>query len=178
MACLNERIVGAVCLLLSGYALADGPIADMPVADVPEEMTVASIAPVPVEIVTPIPAPQTYLHRYEFQYQAAQHTPFDAQLPDFYSAQINRDYHFGEATLGPTPRQAQQQRASGDLHLGTPATSPIAITQLPDTTLSIGAQPQRRLSLTVDDWVFSATARVAILHSHSTGATLSVRRGF
>lgn len=176
MACLNERIVGAVCLLLSGYALADGPIADAPLADMPEEMTVASIAPMPVEVVPPIPAPQSYLHRYEFQYQAEQHTSFDAQLPDFYSAQIAHAYRFGGGKLGPPPEPGQQ--TSGALHLGIPATSPLAITQLPDATLAIGAQPQRRLSLTVDDWVFSATARVAILHSHSTGATLSVRRGF
>jgi len=172
MACLNERIVGAVCLLLSGYALADGPI-----ADAPEEMTVASIAPLPVEVVPPIPGPQTYLHRYEFQYQAQQHAPFDTQLQDFYSAQITYDYRFGAAKRAPAPGLTQQQTSS-DLHLGAPAVSALAITQLPDTTLSIGAQPQRRLSLTVDDWVFSATARVAILHSHSTGATLSVRRGF
>ncbi|HKT97789.1 MAG TPA: hypothetical protein VJS30_14835 [Paraburkholderia sp.] len=172
MACLNERIVGAVCLLLSGYAFADGPI-----ADAPEEMMVASIAPVPVEVVPPIPGPQSYLHRYEFQYQAEQHAPFDTQLRDFYSVQITQDYRFGAGKKDSAPGVAQQQ-PSNPLHLGGPPPPALAITQLPDTTLSIGAQPRRRLSLTVDDWVFSATARVAILHSHSTGATLSVRRGF
>jgi hypothetical protein len=54
----------------------------------------------------------------------------------------------------------------------------ISLVDLPNTTLVIGAQPQRRLSVTVDQWVFSATARLAILHSHSTGATVTVRRGF
>ena len=175
MACLNERIVGAVCLLLSGYALADGPL-----ADAPEEMTVASIAPIPVEIVPPIPGPQSYLHRYEFQYQAEQHTPFDTQLADFYSAQLTRDFRLGAAKAVPTPGLAlqKQQSTSSPLDFGAAPAPALAITQLPDTTLTIGAQPQRRLSLTVNDWVFSATARVAILHSHSTGATLSVRRGF
>ncbi|WP_028219831.1 hypothetical protein [Paraburkholderia oxyphila] len=171
MACLNERIVGAVCLLLSGYALADGPV-----ADAPEEMTVASIAPMPVEIVAPIPGPQSYLQRYDFQYQAQQHAPFDTQLTNFYSAQVSHDFRFGAgkaSTPGPAPQQT-----SSDLHLGGPPVPALTITQLPDTTVLVGAQPQRRLSLTVNDWVFSATGRVAILHSHSTGATLSVQRGF
>ncbi|QBR02730.1 hypothetical protein [Paraburkholderia pallida] len=172
MACLNERIVGAICLLLSGYALADGPI-----ADAPEEMTVASIAPMPVEIVAPIPGPQNYLQRYEFQYQAQEHAPFDTQLTNFYSAQVTHDFRFGGGKADPTPGPVPQQTSS-ELHLGGPPVPALTISQLPDTTLTIGAQPQRRLSLNVDDWVFSATARVAILHSHSTGATLSVRRGF
>ncbi|MFD1561501.1 hypothetical protein ACFSHT_38625 [Paraburkholderia silviterrae] len=172
MACLNERIVGAICLLLSGYALADGPL-----GDAPEEMTVASIAPAPMEIVPSIPGPQTWLQRYEFQYQAQQHAPFDTQLTNFYSAQVTHDFRLGAGKAPPTPGVAQQQTSS-DLHLGGPPAPALAITQLPDTILTIGAQPQRRLSLTVDEWVFSATARVAILHSHSTGATIAVRRGF
>jgi hypothetical protein len=49
---------------------------------------------------------------------------------------------------------------------------------LSNATLTLGAQPQRRLSLIVDDWIFSGAARVAVLHSHDTGATLSVRHGF
>ncbi|CAB3786065.1 hypothetical protein LMG28688_02200 [Paraburkholderia caffeinitolerans] len=173
MACLNERIVGAVCLLLSGYALADGPLAAPP-----EEMTVASIAPLPMEVVSAIPGPQTYLHRYEFQYQAAQRAPFDAQLQNFYSVQIDHDFRLGSESFSPTPGVARPQQPSAYLRMGQSTAPALALTEIPNATLTIGAQPQRRLSLTVNDWVFSGTARVAILHSRSTGATLNVRHGF
>lgn len=173
MACLNERIVGAVCLLLSGYALADGPFAGPP-----EEMTIASIAPLPMEVISSIPGPQTWLHRYEFQYQAEQRAPFDTQLPEFYSAKIDHDFRLGSETANPAPGVAQSQQSSAYLHMGQSRAPALALTEIPNTTLSIGAQPQRRLSLTVNDWVFSGTARVAILHSRSTGATLTVRHGF
>ncbi|MDR3098790.1 MAG: hypothetical protein LBV73_17170 [Paraburkholderia sp.] len=142
-------------------------------------MTVASIAPLPVEIVAPIPGPQSYLHRYEFQYQAEQRAPFDALLQDFYSVPITHDFRPGEENAAPAPGLAQQQQQpSGHLHLGASTAPALTLREFPNATLTIGAQPQRRLSLTVDDWVFSATARVAILHSRSTGATVTVRRGF
>ncbi|MFX1767141.1 hypothetical protein PWP93_32090 [Paraburkholderia sp. A1RI-2L] len=173
MTCLNERIVGAVCLLLSGYALADGTLAGPP-----EEMTVASIAPLPMEVMTSIPAPQTWLHRYEFQYQAEQRAPFDAQLPDFYSVKIDHDFRLGGESASLAPGAAQPQQSSAYLQMGRSTAPALALTEVPNATLSIGAQPQRRLSLTVNDWVFSGTARLAILHSRSTGATLTVRHGF
>jgi len=90
---------------------------------------------------------------------------------------IAHNYRFSagktRSTSEPTPRQAS--------NFLTPvrSTAPqLSIVQLPNTTLALRAQPQRRLSLTVNDWAFSATARVAILRSHDAGATLSVRHGF
>jgi hypothetical protein len=172
MTCLNERIVGVILSMLSGYAFADGPVIDSS-----EGMTVASIAPLPVEVVAAIPDPQRYLQRYEMEFQSNQEKPFYAQIDYFYSAQVAPDFRFDAGKTTPTPKPAAQQ-ASDFLRQG-PSTAPqISIVQLPNTVFTIGAQPQRRLSLTVESWVFSATARVAILHSHDTGATLSVRHGF
>ena len=48
MSCLSERIAGAIIFLLSGYAFA-GDLA----IDSPEEMTVASIAPMPIRPLPP-----------------------------------------------------------------------------------------------------------------------------
>jgi hypothetical protein len=172
MTCLNERIVGAMFLMLSGNAFAGGSTVAMP-----EEMTVANIAPLPLEVVTSVPEPQTWLHRYEMQFQSNQGKPYYAQVEGFYSAPVTQTFHFGAERAAPTPDPLPQGATSflqGDLS----AVSQLALRQVPDSTLAIGAQPQRRLSLTVDDWDFSATARVAILHSHSTGAVLSVQHGF
>lgn len=172
MTCLNERMVGAVLFMLSGFAFADGLVIDSP-----EDITVANIAPLPVEVVPPIPEPQRYLHRYEMEYQSNQGGPFYAQIENFYRAQMTHDFRFGAAKAMPAPEVAPQP-ASNYLHLG-PSTAPtLSIVEVPHTTLTLGAQPQRRLSLTVNDWVFSGTARVAVLHSHDTGATLTVRHGF
>ncbi|SDE28902.1 hypothetical protein [Paraburkholderia lycopersici] len=177
MACLNKEIVGAVFLTLSGYAFAQSTVANDS-----ETMTLANIAPMPMEVVPSLPEPQAYLHRYELEYQPDQQRPLFAQLENFYSAPVARDqyrYDFVKSAPGGSAgtRQAAQP-GSGYLRMG-PSTAPqISLLQVPDSTLTIGAQPQRRLSLTVDQWVFSATARVALLHSHSTGATITVRRGF
>ena len=174
MTCLSERIVGAIfCLLgVSGYAFADGLAMDSR-----EAMTIANIASPPEKIVPSIPEPQRYLQRYEMEYQVDQGQPFYAQVENFYSSPMAHDFHLGAAKTTATPEAAQQQTSSY-LHLG-PSTAPqISIVQLSNTTLTLGAQPQRRLSLTVNDWVFSGTARVAVFHSHDTGATLSVRHGF
>ncbi|MFL9882112.1 hypothetical protein PQR66_03705 [Paraburkholderia agricolaris] len=172
MSCLSERIAGAIIFLLSGYAFA-GDLA----IDSPEEMTVASIAPLPVKTLPSIPEPQ----RYAFEYQSDQGNPFYAPVENFYSTPITHDVRFGGATPAPMPGAASQQapsQASDYLSLG-PSTAPqLSIVDVQNTTLTLGAQPQRKLSLTVNDWAFSATARVAVLHSHSTGATLSVRHGF
>ena len=67
MTCLNERIAGALFLLLSGYAFAEGPV-----IDTAEVITVANIAPVPMELVPPIPAPQADLHHYVMESQSYQ----------------------------------------------------------------------------------------------------------
>jgi hypothetical protein len=175
MTCLNEKIVGAVFLMLSGYAFAEGPV-----INAPETMTVANIAPIPMEVVPSLPEPQAYLHQYQLEYQANQQKPFYAQMNGFYSAPVTQEkyhYQFEKAAAEGGPA-SQDAKTSSYLHIG-PSTAPqISIVQVPDTTLTLGAQPQRRLSLTVDDWVFSATARVAVLHSHDTGATVTVRHGF
>jgi hypothetical protein len=187
MTCQNERIVGAVLVLMSSYAFAGGPV-----GDVPEAMMVANIvAPPPVEAVPPIPEPRHYFEqqRYAMQYQGSQGKPFYAQMENYYSVDVTHDARLGSAKAlaasGPEFAPVSEpgaktaaQDASNPLHLG-PYTGPqVSIVQMNGSALSIGQSPQRRLSLTIDDWVFSGTARVAILHSHDTGATLIVKHGF
>jgi hypothetical protein len=179
MTCLNEKIVGACFLMLSGYAFAEGPA-----LDTPETMTVANIAPtMPMEVVPSLPPePQAYLHQYALEYQANKPKPFYAEMESFYSAPVAKDKYHYQFENAPSEANSVSQfsgrSTSNYLHIG-PSTAPqISIVQIPDNTLTLGAQPQRRLSLTVDSWVFSATARVAILHSHDTGATVTVRHGF
>ncbi|EEA02665.1 hypothetical protein BH160DRAFT_1970 [Burkholderia sp. H160] len=187
MTCQNERIVGALLIVMSGYAFAGGPVGDAPVG-----MIVANIVASPVEVVPPIPDTRHYLEqqqRYAMEYQGDQGKPFYAQIENFYSVDVTRDVRPGTtkalASSGPEfapmserGEQAAAQDASNPLHLG-PSTAPqISIVQMNGSVLSIGASPQRRLSLTVNDWVFSGTARVAILHSHDTGATLIVKHRF
>ena len=172
MTCLSERIVGVIVCLASGYAFADGFTVDSP-----EVMTVANIAPLPVELVPPIPQPQRYLYRYVMESQPNQGNPFHAQIEDFYSAPVTHDFRFGAGKATLTPEQMPHQ-ASNSLNPGASSAPQLSIVQLQNTTLTTAAQPERRLSLTVNNWVYSATARVAVLHSHNTGATLSVRHRF
>ncbi|RKT20985.1 hypothetical protein B0G69_4354 [Paraburkholderia sp. RAU2J] len=172
MTCLNERIVGAILFVLSGFAFADSFIGNAPV-----EMTVTNIAPMPMEVGSAIAEPQRYLQHYEMEYQPSRGEPFYAQLDQFYTAQVTHEFRSGAAKTG-SGTQAPTQPTPGYLRMG-PSTAPqLSLIDLPNTTLTLRAQPQRRLSLTVDQWVVSATARIAIFHSHSTGATVSVRRGF
>ena len=172
MTCLNETIAGAVLFMLSGYVLAGDLVIDAPV-----EMTVANIAPMPVTAVAPIPEPQRYLQRYEMEYQPNQGTPFYSQIENFYSATVTHEVRLGDGKAVLAPAETPSL-AAGYLRMG-PSTGPqISIIQLSSPALSLGSQPQRRLSLTVDDWVFTGTARLAILHSHDSGATLTVRHGF
>jgi hypothetical protein len=172
MTCLNEKVVGAIFLMLSSSAFADGFGVDSA-----ETIMVANIAPSPMEVVPPIPDPQRYLQRYAMEYQPDNHAdPFES----FYSAQVTHDFQLRSGSdAGATGAgDGTSQRASNYLRFG-PSTAPlVSIIDLPNSTLALGAQPQRRLSVTVDSWVFSATARIAIFHSHSTGATVTVRRGF
>lgn len=186
MTCQNERIVGAVLIVMSGYAYAGGPF-----GDAPEPMMVANIVASPVEVVPPIPEPRHYFEqqRYAMEYQRDQSEPFYAQMQNFYSVDVTRDVQLGNAkplvSSGPEfapvsepGAKAAAQDASNPMHLG-PSTAPqVSIVQMNSSVLSIGQSPQRRLSLTVNDWVFTGTARVAILHSHDTGATLIVKHGF
>jgi hypothetical protein len=172
MTCLNERVVGAIFFSLSGLAFAGDFV-----VNAPEEMTLANIAPPPAEFIAPIPEPQRYLHSYEMESAPDQAGPFYSQIENFYSAEMPHEFRFGGSKATPAPQGAAQS-TSNYLHLG-PSTAPqLSIVELPNAALSLGSEPQRRLSLTVNDWVFSATARVAVLHSHTTGATLLVRHGF
>lgn len=174
MTCLNERVAGAIFLLLSGYAYADGVIADSS-----ETMTVANIAPMSTDFLPPVPEPKRYLRSYAMEYRSIPAGPFNAGLTDFYSAQLPDRFRLDTGQVSLAPTSAPKQPAAEFLNTGGRSTSPqISIVQLPDPAFQIGAQPQRKLSLTVNDWVFSATARVALLHSHQTGVTLSVRHGF
>ena len=101
------------------------------------------------------------------EFQSYPGKPFYAEIENFYSAPIRHDFRIGAGKATPKPEAVTPQKASGFLNMG-PSTAPqLSIVQLPDTTLTLGAQPQRRLSLTVNDWVFSGTARVPLLHSHS-----------
>ncbi|MEM5294933.1 hypothetical protein VSR82_11370 [Burkholderia sp. JPY481] len=178
-----------VLVLMSGYAFAGGPF-----GDVPQAMIVANIVASPVEVVPPIPEPRRYFEqqrqqRYAMEYQGDRGKPFYAQMENYYSVDLARDVQLGTAkapvSFGPAfaplsepGANAAAQSASNSLRMG-PSTAPqISIVQMNGSVLSIGQSPQRRLSLTVDNWVFSGTARVAILHSHDTGATLIVKRRY
>ncbi|MFT4067001.1 hypothetical protein [Paraburkholderia sp.] len=184
MTCPNERIVGAVFFMLSGYAFAGGLATDLP-----ETMVVANIVPMPIDVVPPIPEPQRYFQqqRFAMEYQANHGKPFYAQVESFYSADLTRDFRFdGTKTAGSLEADgvaglatvAGARPAGNPLQFSAAAGPQLSIVQMNGSTLSIGASPQRRLSLIVDDWVFTGTARVAIFHSHDTGATLIVKHGF
>lgn len=173
MTCLNEKVVGAIFVMLSGSAFADGLVVDSS-----ETITVANIAPYQMEVVPPIPDPQRYFQHYAMEYQPDSHVdPFNAQSENFYSAQVAHDFQLRSGS-GPGLKDAASQSASNYLPIGLSSKPLVSMIDLPNTTLTLGAQPQRRLSVSVDNWVFSATARIAVLHSHSTGATVSVRHGF
>jgi hypothetical protein len=174
MACLNEKLVGAIMLVLSGPVFADGSLVDSS-----DTITVANIAPYPMEVApAPIPDPQRYLQHYAMEYQPDHHAdPFTAQNESFYSAQVTHDFQLHSAS-GSGSGGATPQPTSKYLLMGLSSNPVVSMIDLPNTTLTLGAQPQRRLSVAIDSWVFSATARIAVLHSHSTGATVSVRHGF
>lgn len=171
MACLSERIAGAIFSLPGGFALAGGPAADPPRA-----MTIVSIVPMPMNMAPSIPEPQGYGNHYVMEYQPAQAHQSFASVENFYGVPLKQGLRFGigaALTFG-----ARHSQTSSYLQMGASTASRFSLVQLSNATLTLGAQPQRRLSLTVDDWVFSAAAHIAILHSHDTGATLSVRHGF
>lgn len=172
MTCLNERVVCVIFVLHSGFAVAGDFAFDSPGA-----MTVANIPTLPAEVVAPIPQPGRYLQRYEMEHASNQDSPFHTQIENFYSAPLTHEFQFGAAHTSPTHDPASQP-ASNALHLTASTAPQLSIVESANATLTIGSGPQRRLTLRVDDWVFSATARIAIFHSHSTGATLFVRRGF
>jgi hypothetical protein len=156
-------------------------------------MVVANIAPAPVEAVPPIPEPRRYFQqqRYAMEYQADQGKPFYGQLQNFYSSGLTTDIRYralpaaldgdglGGAVSAAVPVPTAGSRPDANPLQFRPASGPqLSIVQMNTSALSIGASPQRRLSLIVDDWVFTGTARVAVLHSHDTGATLIVKHKF
>ena len=172
MTCLNERVVGAMFFMVSGVAFAGEFVIHSP-----EEMTVANIAPPPAEFIAPIPEAQHYLRAFEMESSPKQGDPFYTQIENFYSVEVPHEFRLGAAPDSPAPG-GPAKTASNYLYMG-PSTAPqLSIVQLPNATLTLGSQPQRRLSLTVNDWVFSGTARIAVFHSHTTGVTLLVRHGF
>lgn len=171
MTCLNERIVGATFLMFSGFSFAGGFG-----ADAPETMLLSNIAPPTTATLAPIEQPQRYVQRYVMRYESDRRAANDRRFENFYSADIAHQFHLGSTNAPDRPPDSARP-ARDYLRLQSVAPQ-LSIVDLPNTTLTLRAQPQRRLSLTVDEWVFSATARVAILHSHSTGATVTVRRGF
>jgi hypothetical protein len=172
MKCLNERIVGVVFFVLSGHALAGGLF-----VNALEDMTVASIELMPLEVTPHIPEALGYLQRYEMEFQATQGSSFYGQIGVFYSAQVIHEFRFGTGKAIQMAEPALPQ-ASILLHPEQSTAPQISLIEVPDPTFTVRAQPQRRLSLTVDNWVFSGTARVAALGSRNTGATLTVRHGF
>jgi hypothetical protein len=170
MTCLTERIVCAMLL-----ALGESAFAQSIAFDSSEAMTVANIAPMPVEPLPSIPEPQRYV-RNEMEFRTNQQTLNETKGSVFYSAEIAHEFRIG--TIAPVTPEASKQQPPSFLRQD-PSTAPkLSIVELPNATLTVRAQPQRRLSLTVDDWVFSATARIAVLHSHNTGMTFNVRHGF
>ncbi|MCC8396121.1 hypothetical protein LJ656_26380 [Paraburkholderia sp. MMS20-SJTR3] len=220
MTCPNERIVGAIFVVLSGSAFAGGPVFDSP-----QPMIVANIVAVPAEVVPRIPEPKRYFQqqRYAMEYQSNHDKPFYAQIENFYSADVTHDVRLSESKplvsstvqflpvsgagfdpafeAGMAPGSAGEagsvsgadgdggaasgtvsgpvsKQASTAVHFTSGTGPQISIVQMNSSTLSIGASPQRRLSLTVDDWVFTGTARVALLRSHDTGATLIVKKKY
>jgi hypothetical protein len=90
-----------VFFVLSGYAFADGLIINLP-----EEMTVANLEPMPMELVSPVPDPLRYLHRYEMEFQASQGRPYYGQLDGFHSAQVTHEFRFGTGRAIPMPEPA------------------------------------------------------------------------
>ncbi|MBN3756515.1 hypothetical protein G3N95_26510 [Paraburkholderia sp. Tr-20389] len=169
---LDEKVVGAIFLALSGYSFASDLVTESY-----EEMTVANVAPLVVESLPSIPEPQQFL-RDQIEFRTSEEKSFYVQSEIFYSAQITHGIHIGADKNISMSESTASRQAAPFLHSG-PSTAPqFSILQPANTTLALGTQPQRRLSLTVDDWVFSATARVAILHSHNTGMTFSVRHGY
>lgn len=181
MSCLNETLVGAVCVMLSGLALADGLATD---ASVP--ITMANLSPLPVERRVSIPEPQQYIQRDLDQARAQAPTdyPFavnapvqSAEFDDVYGVPVARN-----ALMAPLPGKsaadAAKQAGGNFLEMGPNMSPKLSLIEQVNQYDQLGSKPQRRLSLTMDKWSFSATAKVAIFRQQTTEATFYVKRKF
>lgn len=165
-----------ICLALSGNALAEG-VADSASADV----LLASIAPLPMEVVSPIPEPGQYVFHYALQYSSYQEATAGLSPSDFYAAAPGAF----ERTVVPPPSgplhlQPQPQATSPGSGLGAVASSAtlLSLLQLADEGTGSAAHTTRRLAMMVNDWRVSASAHLSVTHGHDTGATVSVQHKF
>ncbi|CAG4894862.1 hypothetical protein [Paraburkholderia saeva] len=171
--CVWEGVIGALILVPGASAFADGPVGESWGVE-----TVANIASPHMEVLSAIPDPQSYIHRYEMEYSSTQDNPFRAQIDQYYLAPIPYDHRYDHTAASSDPDRPSQQRVMNYLDVVHSAGPLIQIVQLPEYGSANVAHPQRRLTLILDQWNFSATARVSLNHSHTMGANLSVRRGF
>lgn len=175
MTCLNEGewIIGAVLFALGGSVYAGGAVDGYP-----ETENVANIDSSQVENISPIPEPQQYTYRYEMKYLSSPIKPFYTKIDDYYITPIPYKHRYQRTTsdlyLDPIP----QLRSNNYFSIAQSTEPLIQLVQLPDYSSIYVLHPQRRLSLTVDQWSFSATARVSLTHSHDMGTTFFVRYGF
>lgn len=193
MTCLNETIVGAMLFSLGGFAFAGGPGTDSS-----EGMMVANIAPLPPETAALAPEPRHFLHRFETTPQPPAPTasnegpalfPFtpsvariDDTVDSAYAVQPGYDVRRIAVSPATSPGQAPGQSAgaagTGALRGLPSSVAQVSIVQWNNEDSKLGSQPQRGLQVRTDDWVVSASARVALFRSHETGATVYVRRRF
>ncbi|ALS60364.1 hypothetical protein [Pandoraea norimbergensis] len=196
MTCLNETIVGAMLFSLGGFAFAGGPGTDSS-----EGMMVANIAPIasmPPETAALAPEPRHFLHRFETTPQPPAPTasnegpalfPFtpsvariDDTVDSAYIVPPSYDVRHltGSAAASPGQPPGQATGSTGTSALrGLPSSvAQVSIVQWNNEDSKLGSQPQRGLQVRTDDWVVSASARVALFRSHETGATVYVRRRF
>lgn len=167
---------GAICLALSGNGLAEGA-ADGASAGV----LLASIAPLPMEIVSPIPEPGQYVFHYALQYSSYQEATAGLSPSDFYGASLGTV----ERAAVPPPsgslhlqQQPQVSSTGGGFGSVASAASLLSLLQLSDEGTGAAAHATRRLALMVNDWRVSASAHLSVTHSHDTGATVSVQHKF
>jgi hypothetical protein len=168
-----QGIIGVLLLVPGASAFADGPVGESRGVE-----TVANIASPYVEVLTGIPDAQSYIHHYEMEYSSNPGNPFRAQIEQYYLAPIPYDHRYDGKNASADSDRPSQQRVTSYLDIAHSTGPLIQLVQLPDYGSANVLHPQRRLTLTLDQWDFSATARVSLNHSHSTGANLSVRRGF
>ncbi|MFP6562598.1 hypothetical protein WJ542_30485 [Paraburkholderia sp. B3] len=165
-----------ICLALSGNALAEG-VADGASAGV----LLASIAPLPMEVVSPIPEPGQYVFRYALQYSSYQEATAGLSPSDFYAASPET---FGRAAVpsssGSSHLQQQPQATSVESGFGTVASSAslLSLLQLSDEGTGSAAHTTRRLAMMVNDWRVSASAHLSVTHGHDTGAAVSLQHKF
>jgi hypothetical protein len=164
---LSETILDAMLFMLSGYALADGRPVDSPV-----EMIIANVTPSAATAVRPIAEPQSYLQRFETEYQAAKGNPIYTQIKNLYRAQLAYDSPIG---IRMTPPASAAPEQASTFRIDASSAPQLTLVQSPNTALPGGGRPQRRLALMVSEWTISGSARV---FQSNKSATLTVRRRF